>query len=111
MPHPGAVGTFMWLSDSFGLPVDAANQANTLAWLSLLGSVDGQNAFNPLKGSIPANVNAVAAAPDLYNAYLQSAAADWSSNALVGSLVQRCSRQRTLHGRLQPSYGNLPLLW
>ncbi|MFZ4828218.1 MAG: ABC transporter substrate-binding protein [Phototrophicaceae bacterium] len=97
-PTPGAVGTFMWLSDSFGLPVDAANQANTLAWLSLLGSVEGQNAFNPLKGSIPANVNAVAAAPDLYNAYLQSAAADWSSNTLVGSLVHGAAANERFMG-------------
>lgn len=84
---PGTDGTFMWLSDSFGLPTDISNRDNTLAWLSLLGSVEGQNAFNPLKGSIPASVEAFAVAPDLYNAYLQSAAADWASNALVGSLA------------------------
>jgi glucose/mannose transport system substrate-binding protein len=84
---PGTGGVFMWLSDSFGLPADAPNADNTIAWLALLGSVEGQNAFNPLKGSIPARVDAVAAAPDLYNAYLQSAAADWGSNALAGSLV------------------------
>lgn len=84
---PGTGGTFMLLSDSFGLPADAPNRENTLAWLSLLGSVEGQNAFNPLKGSIPANVEAFAAAPDLYNAYLQSAAEDWAGNTLVGSLI------------------------
>lgn len=86
-PAPDTAGTFMWLSDSFGLPVGAPNVENTIAWLKVLGSVEGQNAFNPLKGSIPARVDAVAAAPELYNAYLQSAAADWSSNRLVGSLV------------------------
>ncbi|MBL8163529.1 MAG: carbohydrate ABC transporter substrate-binding protein [Anaerolineae bacterium] len=84
---PGTAGTFMWLSDSFGLPVGAPNVDNTIAWLKVLGSVEGQNAFNPLKGSIPARVDAVSAAPELYNAYLQSAAADWGSNRLVGSLV------------------------
>lgn len=84
---PDTAGVFMWLSDSFGLPADATNVDATLAWLSLLGSVDGQNAFNPLKGSIPANVNAVDAAPELYNAYLQSTAADWSSNVLAASLA------------------------
>jgi glucose/mannose transport system substrate-binding protein len=84
---PGTDGVFMWLSDSFGLPADAPNAENTLAWLALLGSVEGQNAFNPLKGSIPARVDAVAAAPELYNAYLQSAAEDWGSNALAGSLA------------------------
>ncbi|MBL8133284.1 MAG: carbohydrate ABC transporter substrate-binding protein [Anaerolineae bacterium] len=86
-PAPDTAGSFMWLSDSFGLPVGAPNPDNTLAWLSLLGSVEGQNAFNPLKGSIPARTDAVAAAPDLYNAYLQSAAEDWAGNRLVGSLA------------------------
>jgi len=84
---PDTGGVFMWLSDSFGLPADAPNRDNTLAWLTLLGSLEGQNAFNPLKGSIPARVDAVEAAPDLYNAYLQSASADWAANTLVGSLV------------------------
>jgi glucose/mannose transport system substrate-binding protein len=86
-PAPDTAGTFLWLSDSFGLPVGAANRDNTVAWLKLLGSLEGQNAFNPLKGSIPARTDAVAAAPELYNAYLQSAAADWGSNRLVGSLA------------------------
>ncbi|MEQ8673669.1 MAG: ABC transporter substrate-binding protein [Aggregatilineales bacterium] len=84
---PGADGVFMWLSDSFGLPEGIENVDNTIAWLELLGSVEGQNAFNPLKGSIPARIDAVAAAPDEYNAYLQSAAEDWASNTLVGSLA------------------------
>jgi glucose/mannose transport system substrate-binding protein len=53
----------------------------------MLGSLEGQNTFNPLKGSIPARIDAVAAAPDSYDAYLQSAGADWSSNNLAGSLV------------------------
>jgi glucose/mannose transport system substrate-binding protein len=95
---PGTGGVFMWLSDSFGLPAAAPNRDATVAWLSLLGSVDGQNAFNPLKGSIPANVNAVAAAPDLYNAYLQSAAADWSVDTLVGSLAHGAAANERFMG-------------
>jgi len=86
-PAPSTAGNFLWLSDSFGLPVGAPNPEATMAWLKVLGSIEGQNAFNPLKGSIPARVDAVAAAPDLYNAYLQSAAADWGSNTLAPSLV------------------------
>jgi glucose/mannose transport system substrate-binding protein len=86
-PSFGTAGNFLWLSDSFGLPTGVANRDNTLAWLALLGSVDGQNAFNPLKGSIPARIDAVATAPELYNAYLQSAATDWSSNVLAPSLI------------------------
>jgi glucose/mannose transport system substrate-binding protein len=86
-PAPDTGGVFMWLSDSFGLPADAPHPDNTTAWLRLLGSVEGQNAFNPLKGSIPARIDAVDASPDLYNTYLQDAAADWAENTLVGSLA------------------------
>jgi glucose/mannose transport system substrate-binding protein len=95
---PDTGGVFMLLSDSFGLPKDAPNAPNTVAWLELLGSVEGQNAFNPLKGSIPARIDAVSAAPDLYNAYLQSAAADWASNTLVGSLVHGAAANERFMG-------------
>jgi glucose/mannose transport system substrate-binding protein len=53
----------------------------------MLGSVEGENAFNPLKGSIPARLDAVDAAPHLYNTYLLSAAEDWKNDRLVGSLM------------------------
>ncbi len=84
---PGTKGVFMWLSDTFGLPVGAPNPVATTAWLKLLGSVEGQNAFNPKKGSIPARIDAVDADPSLYNAYSLSAAAEWKVDRLVGSLV------------------------
>ncbi len=83
-PSPGTAGIFMMLSDSFGLPVGAPHRDNAIAWLKVVGSREGQDAFNPLKGSIAARVDS-----DLtkYNTYLQSAAADWRSNTIVGSLV------------------------
>lgn len=81
---PGTGGIFMMLSDSFGLPVGCANRENAIAWLKMLGSRDGQDTFNPLKGSISARTDS-----DLtkYDAYLQSAAKDWRSNKIVGSLA------------------------
>lgn len=84
---PGTAGEFTWLSDTFGLPVGAPNEAAAIAWLRLIGSVEGQNTFNPLKGSIPARIDAVAAAPDLYNPYLQYTAEQWASARLVGSMM------------------------
>lgn len=95
---PDTAGVFMWLSDSFGLPADAPNRDNTVAWLATLGSLEGQNAFNPLKGSIPARTDAVDAAPDLYNAYLQSAGADWAQDTLVGSLVHGAAANERFMG-------------
>ncbi|RIH89840.1 ABC transporter substrate-binding protein [Calidithermus roseus] len=83
-PAPSTSGTFMMLSDSFGLPRGVKNRANVINWLKLLGSKEGQDTFNPLKGSIAARTDS-----DLskYNAYLQSAARDWKNNKIVGSLV------------------------
>ena len=81
---PGTDGVFMALSDSFGLPKNAPNQENVLNWLRLMGSVEGQDLFNPLKGSIAAHFDT-----DLskYSVYGQSAAADWGSDVVVGSLA------------------------
>jgi glucose/mannose transport system substrate-binding protein len=81
---PGTQGIFMMLSDSFGLPIGAPDRDNAIAWLKLVGSKEGQDAFNPLKGSISPRLDS-----DLskYNVYSRSAAADWQSNTIVGSLV------------------------
>ncbi|MCF7890560.1 ABC transporter substrate-binding protein [Candidatus Bipolaricaulota bacterium] len=83
-PSPGTDGVFMLLSDSFGLPKGAPNRENTMAFLKLLGSKEGSDTFNPLKGSISPRLDS-----DLskYNVYSQSAAEDFSSDRLVGSLA------------------------
>ena len=81
---PGTEGVFNMLADAFGLPVGAPNRDNVIAWLRLLGSVEGQDVFNPLKGSIAARTDSDLS---LYNEYLQSAASDWQSNEIVGSLA------------------------
>jgi len=86
-PAPGTKGMYDMLSDSFGLPKGAANRDNALAWLKVLGSVEGQDAFNPLKGSIPARMDADVKNAKLYNAYLQSAATDWAADKIVASLA------------------------
>ncbi len=83
-PSPGTAGTFMFLSDSFGLPKGVKNTPAVLAWLKLCGSKEGQDAFNPLKGSISSRNDS-----DLtkYNDYLKSAAKDFQSDRIVGSLT------------------------
>lgn len=81
---PGTDGIFLMLSDSFGLPQGVANREAAIDWLKLLGSAEGQDIFNPLKGSIAAHLDS-----DLskYNAYLQSAAEDWKTNTVAASLI------------------------
>lgn len=81
---PGTGGHFMFLSDSFGLPKGAANRDSALAWLALLGSREGSDTFNPLKGSISPRIDS-----DLskYNNYAKSASADFGRDRIVGSLA------------------------
>jgi glucose/mannose transport system substrate-binding protein len=81
---PGTDGVFMMLSDAFGLPLGITNREETLNWLRLVGSAEGQDIFNPLKGSIAPHLDSDLS---LYNAYLQSAASDWQTNRLAASLV------------------------
>ncbi|MBP7043052.1 MAG: carbohydrate ABC transporter substrate-binding protein [Chloroflexi bacterium] len=83
-PVPGTVGNFQFLSDSFVLPVGAPHRDTAIAWLTVAGSLEGQDAFNPVKGSIPARSDGDRA---LYGEYLQSAMDDWASNTVVGSLT------------------------
>jgi glucose/mannose transport system substrate-binding protein len=84
---PGTAGNFMWLSDTFGLPVGAPNETAAVAWLRLIGSLEAQNLFNPLKGSIPARIDAVDSAPERYDSYLRFTANEWASGRLVGSMM------------------------
>lgn len=84
-PSPGTDGVFMMLSDTFGKPVGAPNPAAVDAWLTFLGSVEAQDIFNPIKGSLPANTSADITNTELYNAYFQDAYEDWTTNEIVGS--------------------------
>lgn len=83
-PVPGTVGTFQFLSDSFVLPVGAPHPDGALAWLKVAGSKAGQEAFNPVKGSICARTDCD---KSLFGVYLQSAMDDWASDIVVGSLT------------------------
>jgi glucose/mannose transport system substrate-binding protein len=84
VPSPDNGGMFMFLADSFGLPKGSPHRDNAIAWLALLGSREGSDAFNPLKGSISARTDS-----DLskYNDYAKSAAADFGKSRIVGSLA------------------------
>lgn len=83
-PAPGTDGLYQFLSDSFVLPVNAKNPDGAIAWLTVAGSKEGQEAFNPIKGSICARTDCD---PSLFDEYLQSAIADWSTDTVVGSLT------------------------
>jgi glucose/mannose transport system substrate-binding protein len=81
-PAPGTAGTFVVVTDTFGMPKSIKDQDAALDWLKTVGSVEGQDAFNPHKGSIPARVDAD---KSIYDAYSQSAIGDFAKDELVPS--------------------------
>ncbi|HEX2991594.1 MAG TPA: ABC transporter substrate-binding protein [Anaerolineales bacterium] len=83
-PTPGSDGVFQFLSDSFVLAVGAPDSEAATAWLKVAGSKEGQEAFNPVKGSICARTDCD---ESLFGEYLQSAMDDWSTDTVVGSLT------------------------
>jgi glucose/mannose transport system substrate-binding protein len=87
---PDTDGVFDALSDTFALPKNAPHRDNAIAWLKVAGSLAGQEAFNPEKGSICARTDCGEAAFEAFPAtheYLMSAAEDWGSNEIVPSLA------------------------
>jgi glucose/mannose transport system substrate-binding protein len=83
-PTPGTDGVFDFLADSFTLPKGAKNAAGTKDWLMLIGSAEGQKAFNLAKGSIPARTDVPASD---FPAYQQSAMKSFSSDKIVSSIA------------------------
>jgi glucose/mannose transport system substrate-binding protein len=83
-PPPGTDGMFLFLADSFVMPTNGDNPEGTEAWLTVAASKEGQEAFNPLKGSICARTDCD---PSLFSEYSQEAADDWSTDTVVGSLT------------------------
>ena len=83
-PPPGTDGVFLFLADSFVMPANAPHPDATNAWLTVAASKEGQEAFNPLKGSICARTDCD---QSLFSEYSQAAAKDWASNVVAGSLT------------------------
>ncbi|GAB3872882.1 ABC transporter substrate-binding protein [Dactylosporangium cerinum] len=83
---PGSDKVYDFLSDSFTLPKGAPRRRAAEQWLIECGSVSGQDAFNPQKGSVPARLDADKAK---YTGYLALAIAEWTDSAtrVVGSLT------------------------
>ncbi|MUK87724.1 extracellular solute-binding protein [Ornithinibacillus sp. L9] len=81
---PETEGMFQVITDTFGLPKGVDNPDDVKEFLTVLGSVEGQDAFNPLKGSIPARVDAD---PEKYDDYGKDAMEDFKTARLVPSLA------------------------
>ncbi len=83
-PFPATDDSFTIITDTFGLPKGVENTDEVKEFLTVLGSVEGQDAFNPLKGSIPARVDAD---PSKYDEYGTDAMEDFKNSRLVPSLA------------------------
>jgi len=81
---PGNDGIVQMLSDSFGLPKNVKNREAAVNFLRMVGSKDGQDAFNPPKGSIPARTDAD---PSKYSEYQKWAMDEWKKDKIIPSIV------------------------
>lgn len=77
VPAPGTGGKFVFITDTFGLPRGAPHRENAIALLRVIGSLDAQNAFNPIKGSIPARSDVDITAPEYMNPWTQQTLQDY----------------------------------
>ena len=84
MTVPETEGTFIFITDTFGLPKDAPNPENAKKWLRLIASKEGQDTFNPIKGSIPARLDAD---KSKYDPYLRDSMEDFAESTLSPSIV------------------------
>ena len=90
-PTPGTDGTFLFLADSFTLPVGAKNAAGAKDWLNTVGSAEGQKAFNLAKGSIPARTDVSVSD---FPAYQQSAMKSFQSDKIAPSIAHGAAAQQ-----------------
>ncbi len=77
---PQTHGVFGAVSDVFGLPSKLKNDTPTINFLKVLGSKEGQDTFNPLKGTFSPRLDSNMAK---YNAYSRSAMMSYKRDRLV----------------------------
>src|SRR5699024_10876289 len=83
-PMPETGDDFSIITDTFGLPKGIDNPDDVKEFLTFLGSTEAQDTFNPLKGSIPARVDAD---ESKYDEYGTDAMDDFKNKNLVPSLA------------------------
>ncbi len=73
---------FVFAVDAFPLPLGAENRSGAIDLLTTMGSLPGQDTFNPLKGSIPARTDADTS---LYDPISKQTIADLQTATLVSA--------------------------
>ncbi|MDH5782297.1 MAG: ABC transporter substrate-binding protein [Candidatus Bathyarchaeota archaeon] len=77
-PTPGTSGMYGLVIDCFQHPKGVKHPENSLNWLRVVGSKEGQDTFNPIKGSIAARTDADETE---YGLYQKAAIADFKAAA------------------------------
>ena len=81
---PGTEKTYMIVCDTFGLPKNAPDRDNAIKWIKVCGSQEGQAAFNPKKGSIPARTDV---SPSIFDSIAQKFIAEFKTDSLTPSIA------------------------
>jgi len=104
LASPGSTGVYNFLADSFTLPKNAPHKTYAEAWLKECASKEGQDLFNPKKGSVPARLDSDKAK---YTDYLTWALGEWqnSSTVVVGSLVHGVVANNAWKAEIEKAYG------
>jgi glucose/mannose transport system substrate-binding protein len=82
--HPGTDGSFIIVADGFTLAKGAPHKDATIAWLKSIGSKEAPEAFNPLKGSIPARTDVD---KSKFDGYHQWSMTEFAKDKLLPSCV------------------------
>jgi glucose/mannose transport system substrate-binding protein len=89
--HPGTAGSFIIVADGFRLTKGAPHKEAAFAWLKSIGCKEAQEAFNSIKGSIPARTDVDRSKFDAYH--------QWSMDSFAkDKLVPSC-----VHGEAAPA--------
>jgi glucose/mannose transport system substrate-binding protein len=89
--YPANPAAFIVVADGFALAKGAPHKEAAIAWLKSIGSKEAQEAFNPLKGSIPARTDVDRSKFDGYH--------QWSMDSFAkDKLVASC-----VHGEAAPA--------
>ena len=105
---PGTGNMYGLVVDCFEKPKNIDHPTQVDRWLGVVASKDGQDAFNPLKGSIAARTDANLA---LYGAYQQAAIADFNAidasatSYMFPSVVHGSGAPEEFNDGLQPLIG------
>lgn len=76
-PFPGTSGVYHVVTDSFVFPTNNPSPGATSNFLNYCGSVDAQERFNPIKGSIPPRTDVP---DDAFGPFLQSQIEDFRNS-------------------------------